>query len=88
MQQSTQKKKHGGHNAGILSNTSQGSGPVFEVRAALGLSQAAMADRLGVSHSGIAKWEREGKGPRLGLMKREFEKLAAEAGVDLSEWEP
>lgn len=90
MQQST-KKKHGGHLTGFRHDLSKGGGPVLAVRGALGIEgigQDDMAKRLGCSVSAVRKWEKAKGGPKPdGALWRELERLAVEAGVDLSEWE-
>lgn len=88
MQESNKEKKWGGHNKGVAAASSKGHGPAFEVRAALNLSQSAFAALLFVTKTTVAAWEREGTRPRIGSATDAiFVKLAAKAGVDLSEGE-
>jgi DNA-binding XRE family transcriptional regulator len=53
-------KQHGGHITGFRGDTSTGYGPVYEIRRALGLSQAEMAYKIGCCRDTIQRCERDG----------------------------
>ena len=58
-----QLSKRGGLRSNSGANRN-GSGPVYDIATALGISQAEMAAALGMSVSAIQKLEREGRAPR------------------------
>jgi len=74
-------KKRGGHQTGFRPiKSTVGRGPVFELRRACGLSQEAMAARLGVAVSTLRSWEYSGKTPRNAAVRANLAALAAEQG--------
>lgn len=95
MQKST--KKHGGHLAGLRDDLSKGRGALYRLRAALheadvmaggpGYSQTRLADEIGLGIAWYRTCEREGKLPDNRAVRANIERLAKEAGVDLSEGE-
>lgn len=87
---STLTKKHGGHQTGFRSDISAGRGPVFEIRKALGLSQAELGLKIGYSPKNpqrpISECERTGRWPKSPAVQSNLRGLAEEAGIDLSRW--
>ena len=60
------------------SDTSHGSGPVFEVRRALGISQAHMAELMGYkSYSSVARFERSNQLPRAKKKRQRLFRIVA-----------
>lgn len=74
----TAKKKRGGHITGFRHDISSGSGPVFEIRAALGLSQTEMAEKLGYSSYGtVYQLEARGGVPKSPVFQDQLREAAA-----------
>jgi predicted transcriptional regulator len=70
------KKRHGGHNAGKPSPKSQGRGPVYEIRQALSLTQAQLADKIGCTTRVVQKCEALGILPKSRAVQSNLHALA------------
>lgn len=79
------EKQWGGHQTGFRADISSGSGPVFEIRKGLKLSQAALAKKIGCGESTVRRNESAGTWPESRAVQSLLRGLADEAGLDLSE---
>lgn len=82
MENLTRKKRRP---VGFRADLSSGSGRVVEIRRALGISQAALAERLGCSRQTVERCEQSGTEPRTKAVRDNLDALAREVGIEVKE---
>lgn len=73
------------HAVGFRADLSSGKGRVYEIRRALGISQAALAARLGCSRQTVERCEQTGAEPRTKAVTANLDVLAREVGIEVKE---